>query len=71
MIEPLDRTTGSPKAIAKCDDCGMTHPDRPTIWEAHECRPDPRPTASDTLGRIALVLVLTGFALAALWGWCQ
>lgn len=22
MIEPLDRTTGSPKAIAKCDDCG-------------------------------------------------
>lgn len=51
----------------------MTRPDDPgpTIWAARECRPEPRPTAGDTLGRIALVLVLTGFALAALWGWCQ
>lgn len=51
----------------------MTRPDTPgpTIWAARECHPEPRPTAGDTLGRIALVLVLAGFALAALWGWCQ
>lgn len=50
----------------------MTHPDHgPTIHAAFQTHPEPRPTASDTLGRIALILVLTGFALAALWGWCQ
>ena len=44
---------------------------RPSIPDAYRKYPEPRPTPGDTLGRIALILVLAGFALAALWGWCQ